>query len=71
MRSAVVIKSEADSRDIFDIPAANLKKLVQGVVWRDEHFAGKSIVEIARHENCSDAYVGKCILQSFEILQMV
>lgn len=66
---AVVIKPETDSRDIFDIPAANLKKLVQGVVWRDEHFSGKSIVEIARREKCSDAYVGKCILQSFEFPQ--
>ena len=54
--------------DIFDLSNANLKKLVQGIIWRDEHFDGKTLTEIAQREGCSDAHVGKCIMRSFDIL---
>lgn len=65
-RGALVIKPEG--RDILDLPPAELKKLVQGVVWREEHFSGKTLTEIARREGCSDAHVRKYIMQSFETL---
>jgi len=39
-----------------------LKKLVQGIIWRDEHFDGVSMKEIARRENYSDAYVRSAIV---------
>ncbi len=66
-RGAIVI--EPEGKDVFDLTSGDLKKLVQGIVWRDEHFAGKTLTEIARWEKCSDAHVGKCIMYSFDILQ--
>lgn len=67
-KGAIVIRPEG-SKDMFDLPPPELKKLVQGVVWREEHFAGRTLTEIAQREGCSDAHVGKCIIQSFDILQ--
>ena len=64
---AVVIKS--DTKDIFDLPPKALKKLVQGVIWRDEHFNGMAIKAIARRESCSHDYVSSAIFGSFKILQ--
>jgi hypothetical protein len=65
-RGAIIIKPAG--RDMFDMPPDQLKKLVQGVIWRDEHFGGMTLTEIARRAGCSDAYVGKCIITSFDTL---
>lgn len=67
-KGAIVIRPE-NTKDIFDLPPDDLKKLVQGIAWRDEYFAGKTLTEIARREKCSDAHVGKCIMHSFDLLQ--
>lgn len=48
---AVIIQSQ--NQNLFDLPQADLKRLVQGIVWRDEHFAGAHISDIAKRENCS------------------
>ncbi|OUT91717.1 MAG: hypothetical protein CBB87_05125 [Micavibrio sp. TMED27] len=64
---AIVIQSE--SKDIFDLPSKALKKLIQGVIWRDEHFDGMAIKAIARREGCSQDYVGSAIFYSFKTLQ--
>ena len=58
---------EAEGRDIIDMPPEDLKRLVQGVVWRDEHFAGIHIKDIAKRENFSDRYVRNRIMDSFNI----
>jgi len=65
---AMVIKPEGKT-DIFDLPPKNLKKLVQGIIWRDEHFDGTSLKSIARRESCSQDYVGNAIFYSFKTLQ--
>lgn len=65
---AVIIKPDG-RKDIFDLPPNKLKKFVQGVIWRDEHFDGLTLKEIARREGCSEAYVGTAIFSSFDILQ--
>lgn len=62
-RGAIVIKP--DTADIFDLPAHKIKKLVQGFLWRDEHFSGMALKDIAARENCSEAYVGTAIFESF------
>jgi hypothetical protein len=67
-RGAIVIEPKG-SQDIFKLPAAQLKKLVQGVIWRDEHFDGLTLKQIAHREDCSEAYVGTAIFSSFNILQ--
>ena len=61
-----VIEPEGEQRDIFDLPPSSLKKLVQGIIWRDDHFKGASLKQIARQEGCSEAYVGTAIYQSLE-----
>lgn len=64
---AVVIQSEY--KDVFDLPPKALKKLIQGVIWRDEHFDGMAIKAIARREGCSHDYVSSAIFNNFKILQ--
>ncbi len=69
-RGAIVIEPK-DQTDVFDLPSTGLKKLVQGVIWRDEHFEGMTLKDIALREDCSQAYVGTAIFTSFEILQSI
>jgi hypothetical protein len=63
---AMVVPSQ--SADAFDLSPESLKRLVQGVVWRDEHFAGAYIKDIAKRESYSDRYVRDRIMSSFEFL---
>lgn len=64
-KGAVVIEPEKPDRDIFDLPPDQLKKLVQGFIWRDEHFSGTAIKEIALRESYSQSYVGTAIFATF------
>ncbi len=68
-KGALVIEPEKPDRDIFDLPPEQLKKLVQGYIWRDEHFSGKTIKEIALRESYSESYVGTTIFGTFDIPQ--
>lgn len=68
-KGAVVIEPEKPDRDIFDLPPEQLKKLIQGFIWRDEHFSGTAIKEIALRENYSQSYVGTAIFGTFDIPQ--
>ena len=67
-KGAVVIRPQCTPKDMFDIPAPELKKLIQGFVWRDEHFGGMTIRDISLREKVSDSFVGKQIFQTFEVL---
>lgn len=67
-KGAVVIEPEKPNRDIFDLPPDQLKKLVQGVIWRDEHFQGLTIRQIADREGLSDSHVGKQIFTTFDFV---
>jgi DNA invertase Pin-like site-specific DNA recombinase len=61
---------DADSRnaeDPLELPVHELKNLVRGLIWRDEHFGGKTIREIAMQEKLSDGFVGQCIFKTFEL----
>lgn len=60
---------QTKKRDIFDLPPKALKKLVQGIIWRDEHFDGMALKAIAQREECSQDYVGSAIFFSFKTLQ--
>lgn len=65
---AVVIQStqqEEKTNDPLNLPPEELERLVQGIVWRDEHFSGLSISQIANREEVSDTFIGKLIHQSF------
>ncbi len=65
-RGALVIEPEGE-KNIFDLPPSGLKKLVQGTIWREEHFDGMALKAIAKREGCSEAYVGTAIYQSLDL----
>jgi hypothetical protein len=61
-------KATDKAYDIFDLPPVELKNLVRGVVWRDEHFGGMAIRQIADRENLSEGFVGRLIHTSVEFV---
>lgn len=67
-KGAIIIKPDSDKSSISDLPPAQLKNLIRGVVWRDEHFSGQSLIAIANRENVSEAGVRKIIMGSFDTL---
>ncbi len=44
-----------------------LRNLVRGMVWREDHFNGMSLKEIANRDDVSDNYVGQMIFKSFAL----
>lgn len=66
---SVIIRppSRGTPEDIFDLPPHELRDLIRGVIWRDEHFKGMTIREIAKRDKRSDAFVGGMIRKSLEI----
>ena len=64
-KGALVIQSEGD-KDIFDMESSSLKKLVQGTIWREEHFDGMMLKDIAKREKHSADYIGTAIYQSLD-----
>ena len=67
-KRSIILVPESSQKDILDMPNDKLKKLVQGLIWRDEHFAGMTLKDIALREKCSEAYVGTAIFLGFDIL---
>ncbi len=63
-----MITPENEEPDPLDLPPQQLKNLVRGVIWRDEHFAGMSMKAIAEREGLSKAGVQKIIMGSFDTL---
>lgn len=63
-RGAVMIQT-GDRSDPLDLPKSQLEMLVKGIIWRDEHFQGKSFAEIAQENNCSRSYVMRLVDKSF------
>ena len=53
--------------DPFDRTPQQLKNWVRGVIWRDRHFSGTSLRQIAEEEGCSDALVSHLIAESFTV----
>jgi len=67
-KGAIIISAKKCNRDALDLPPHELKKLVQGIIWRDEHFNGKTLREIAGKNDLSEGYIGRCIFNTFKIL---
>lgn len=65
--SIIIDAHERDKNDPLDLPSHELKNLVRGLIWRDEHFGGSTIREIAAREKLSDGFVGQCIFKTFEL----
>lgn len=65
--SIIIDAHERNKNDPLDLPSHELKNLVRGLIWRDEHFGGATIREIAAREKLSDGFVGQCIFKTFEL----
>lgn len=65
-RGTLVVAPKVGKPDMFDLAPAELKKLVQGFIWMEEHFSGKSLQEIAQREKVSDSYIGKIVMLSLD-----
>lgn len=61
----IIIQPDQKSKGRLDLPANTLKKLVQGNIWREEHFNGTPLNHIAKANNCSWTHVNNCIDLSF------
>lgn len=59
-------KSGAD-KDPLDLPSGELRNLVRGLIWRNEHFSGMTLRDIGKREGFSEGYVGQCIFKAFEL----
>jgi len=68
-KGAVILKPDTPEHDPFDLPPHQLRNLVRGIVWRDEHFSGTSIKNIAAREQLSESGIRKIIMGSFDILR--
>jgi hypothetical protein len=69
-RGAIMIdagKNPSVPKDPLDIPSNELRNLVRGIIWRDEHFDGMTLRDIAKRDGFSEGYVGKCIFKSFNV----
>jgi site-specific DNA recombinase len=63
-RGAVMIQT-GDKNDPLDLPKSKLEMLVRGIIWRDEHFRGRTFAEIAEENQCSRTYVIRVVNYSF------
>lgn len=62
---AVILEPTDKIKNRLDLSNDNLKRLVRGMIWREEHFSGKPLQQIARANKCSWTYVNNCIDYSF------
>ena len=68
-KGSVILIADTTDHDPFDLPPYQLRNLIRGVMWRDEHFSGTTIKDIAARENLSESGIRKIIMASFDILQ--
>lgn len=69
-RGAIVIQPDnpGAENNPLDLPLSELRNLVRGLIWRDEHFGGTTLRDIGKREGFSEGYVGRCIYKSLNNL---
>ena len=67
-KGSIIIRPQSGDHDPLDLPPHQLRNLVRGIVWRDEHFDEMSIEDIAAREGLSKSGVRKIIMGSFDTL---
>lgn len=69
-RGSIIIEADktVGDKDLLDWPSGELRILVRGLIWRDEHFGGMTLRDIGKREGFSEGYVGQCIFRSFQPL---
>ena len=70
-KGSIMIEADKTStdKDPLDLSSGELRNLVRGLIWRDEHFGGMTLRDIGKKEGFSEGYVGRCILKSLELKQ--
>lgn len=58
--------SSIKDKDMIEKSDTELKKIVQGIAFRELHFDGISLKDIAQKYDVSDNYVGQMIFESFK-----
>jgi len=53
--------------DPFNMADYKIKNWVKGTIWREMHFQGKTIAQIAKSESVGLSYVHRLIDQSFDV----
>ena len=66
-KGAVILKPETAGHDPLDLPPHELRNLVKGTIWREEHFNGMTLPAIAARDGFSKQHVHQMILKSMEI----
>lgn len=66
-KGAVILKPEMASHDPLELPPHELRNLVKGTIWREEHFNGMTLPAIAARDGFSKQHVHQMILKSMEI----
>ena len=62
---AIILESKTRiEKDPFDLPADKLKRIVRGIIWREEHFDGATLKQIATRGGHGENYVNRCIQES-------
>jgi len=66
---AIILNTkERKSKDPFDLPADQLKRIVRGIIWRNEYFTGATLKGIGSNSGHGENYVNRCIQESFKFL---
>lgn len=68
-RGAIVIEPDKPDaeKDPLGLPSGELRNLVRGFIWRDEHFDGMTLRDIGKRDGFSEGYVGKCVFTTFDL----
>lgn len=67
LKGVTIIRPDQGKKDMFDLSPQELRNLIRGFVWRDAHFKGDTLEQIASRESFSDAFVGRLIRRTFEV----
>lgn len=54
-------KSAAETNDPFNRPEEEIRRWVQGIIWRDEHFRGMPMEQIAKREGVSATHIYRLV----------
>lgn len=66
-KGAVILNSKTTDHDPLDLPPHELRNLIKGTIWREEHFGGMALSNIAERDNFSKQHVHQMIMKSMNI----
>ncbi len=66
-KGAVILKPEVTDYDPLDLPPHELRNLIKGTIWREEHFSSLTLSDIAERDKFSKQHVHQMIMKSMEI----